>query len=492
MTHVFGIVSVHNLPIYDAHQPPGPHHARALPPRAGRRARRRRLRPGDGPARRRPRLQRSGYHEHGERPLRGPVRLVAGAARHRPDREPLPAARARASCTRPERQADMLRTVTRRVETVRRTEDIGSVLTAVAGDARTGPPPAGGGGDPDRPAVRHRRGGAPRRPPRSPASAVDGEPWPGRPSCSPAAERPLIWAGGGVVSADASAAGWSPLAERPRRPGHHDDRGPGRDPRGPPPGARRPHRPGHDARADHRRGRRRARRRHPLPELRHPGLAAPHPRDARPPRRRPRGDRAQLPRRHRRRRRRPPGPGAARRAAGTAGPHRSRLRRAGPASRVQADLEQSRRRARPRPLGDLRADAAACCPTTPSIVRDSTVPSYLWGNRVLPILRPRTSIRPVVGGDRPRVCPWPSAPPSAPGARTLLDRRRRRLPAADRRAGHRGRVPAPLVVCVFNDGGYGVLRVDPGRRARAHAPASTSTPPTSSRWRRAWASTPTA
>ena len=34
----------------------------------------------------------------------------------------------------------MLRTVTRRVETVRRTEDIGSVLTAVADDARLGRP----------------------------------------------------------------------------------------------------------------------------------------------------------------------------------------------------------------------------------------------------------------------------------------------------------------------------------------------------------------
>ena len=41
-------------------------------------------------------------------------------------------------------------------------------------------------------------------------------------------------------------------------------------------------------------------------------------------------------------------------------------------------------------------------PPDAPIVRDSTVPAYLWGNRVLPVLRPRTSIRPVVAGHRSR------------------------------------------------------------------------------------------
>src|SRR5690606_24562423 len=60
---------------------------------------------------------------------------------------------------------------------------------------------------------------------------------------------------------------------------------------------------------------------------------------------------------------------------------------------VEADLERSRE--------ELGADHWEICatvrrllPADAPVVRDSTVPSYLWGNRVLPILRPRTSIRP--------------------------------------------------------------------------------------------------
>ena len=52
-----------------------------------------------------------------------------------------------------ERQLDMLRTVTRRAETVRRTEDIAATLLAVVARPAHGSSPTGRGGDPHRPAV---------------------------------------------------------------------------------------------------------------------------------------------------------------------------------------------------------------------------------------------------------------------------------------------------------------------------------------------------
>ena len=124
---------------------------------------------------------------------------------------------------------------------------------------------------------------------------------------------------------------------------------------------------------------------------------------------------------------------------------------------LQADLEQSR--------GELGPDHWEICetvrrllPDDAPIVRDSTVPSYLWGNRVLPILRPRTSIRPSSVAIGPGL-------PLAVGA-AIGSGRRTLLMAGDGgfqlQIGELATVAEyqlPLVVCVFNDGGYGVLRV---------------------------------
>ncbi len=66
------------------------HHADRGTARAGRRARRRRLRPRHRGARRRHRQHRAGHDQHHDGPVRGGLRLVAGAAHHRPDRERLP------------------------------------------------------------------------------------------------------------------------------------------------------------------------------------------------------------------------------------------------------------------------------------------------------------------------------------------------------------------------------------------------------------------
>src|SRR5690606_37510212 len=48
------------------------------------------------------------------------------------------------------------------------------------------------------------------------------------------------------------------------------------------------------------------------------------------------------------------------------------------------------------------------------VVRDATVPAYVWGDRVLPVLEPRTSVRPVAAGIGPGL-------PFAIGAGTATD-----------------------------------------------------------------------
>lgn len=92
------------------------------------------------------------------------------------------------------------------------------------------------------------------------------------------------------------------------------------------------------------------------------------------------------------------------------------------------------------------------------VVRDNTVPTYLWGNRVLPILGPRTSIRPSSGSIGPGIGLAVGAA-AGTGRPTLLMAGdggfQLGLGELATAAQHR----LPIVVCVFNDGGYGVLRV---------------------------------
>jgi acetolactate synthase I/II/III large subunit len=91
------------------------------------------------------------------------------------------------------------------------------------------------------------------------------------------------------------------------------------------------------------------------------------------------------------------------------------------------------------------------------IVRDATVPAYLWGDRLLPILQPRTSMRPASAAIGPGL---PLALGAAVGSGHPVV-----LIAGD--GGfmlHVGELitavqhGVPAVICVFNDRGYGVLR----------------------------------
>ena len=91
------------------------------------------------------------------------------------------------------------------------------------------------------------------------------------------------------------------------------------------------------------------------------------------------------------------------------------------------------------------------------MVRDSTVPAYLWANQMLPILTPRTSMHPTSAAIGPGL-------PLAIGA-ALGSGRRSVLIAGD--GGfmlHAGELSTavqyrlPLTICLFNDRGYGILR----------------------------------
>ena len=114
---------------------------------------------------------------------------------------------------------------------------------------------------------------------------------------------------------------------------------------------------------------------------------------------------------------------------------------------------------------EIGQDHSAICdiirrllPPDAMVVRDSTVPVYMWGNRLLPILRSRTSIRPAAVAIGPGV---PLGIGAAVGAGTptvvlqgdggLLLSVGELSSCVEHNLG--------VIVLVFNDVGYGVLRV---------------------------------
>lgn len=97
------------------------------------------------------------------------------------------------------------------------------------------------------------------------------------------------------------------------------------------------------------------------------------------------------------------------------------------------------------------------------VVRDATVPAYLWGDRLLPIRAPRTSMRPTSAAIGPGL-------PLAIGA-SIATGRRSVLIAGDggfmlnvAEIATAVQYAVPVVMCVFNDGGYGVLRAIQARQ----------------------------
>lgn len=91
------------------------------------------------------------------------------------------------------------------------------------------------------------------------------------------------------------------------------------------------------------------------------------------------------------------------------------------------------------------------------VARDATVPAYLWGDRLLPILEPMTSMRPTSAAIGPGL-PLAIGAAIGSGKRTVLIAGDGGLMLNVGELATAVQYRLPLVVCVFNDGGYGILR----------------------------------
>ena len=105
----------------------------------------------------------------------------------------------------------------------------------------------------------------------------------------------------------------------------------------------------------------------------------------------------------------------------------------------------------------IMEELRAATPRDTRLVRDSTVPAYLWANQMLPILEPRTSMHPTAGAIGPGL-PLAIGAAVATGSRTVL------IAGDGGFMLHVGELAVaaqyrlPVTICLFNDRGYGVLR----------------------------------
>ena len=92
------------------------------------------------------------------------------------------------------------------------------------------------------------------------------------------------------------------------------------------------------------------------------------------------------------------------------------------------------------------------------IVRDSTVPNYTWGNRLLPILESRTSMRAASSAIGPGL-PMGIGAALGSGASTVVIQGDGGLMLSIGELATCAEHQIPVIICVFNDSGYGVLRI---------------------------------
>jgi len=96
-------------------------------------------------------------------------------------------------------------------------------------------------------------------------------------------------------------------------------------------------------------------------------------------------------------------------------------------------------------------------PRDANIVRDATVPAYLWGNRLIPVLEPRTSIMSTSAAIGPGL-PLAIGAAIGSGRKTALIQGDGGFMLNIAELATAAQYKAPVIVCLFNDGGYGVLR----------------------------------
>ena len=91
------------------------------------------------------------------------------------------------------------------------------------------------------------------------------------------------------------------------------------------------------------------------------------------------------------------------------------------------------------------------------LVRDSTIAAYNFGNQLFPVRAPRTSLNPASGAIGPGL-PLALGAAIATGKKTLVMHGDGGFMLHTTELATAAQYAVPLVVCVFNDGGYGVLR----------------------------------
>ncbi len=96
-------------------------------------------------------------------------------------------------------------------------------------------------------------------------------------------------------------------------------------------------------------------------------------------------------------------------------------------------------------------------PADAILVRDMTIPAYAWANNFFPVLAARTTMNPTSGAIGPGL-PLANGAAAATGKKTII------IQGDGGFMMHIGELSTavqyrlPIVVCVFTDGGYGVLR----------------------------------
>ncbi len=96
-------------------------------------------------------------------------------------------------------------------------------------------------------------------------------------------------------------------------------------------------------------------------------------------------------------------------------------------------------------------------PRDANIVRDTTVPAYNFANQLLPVLEPRTFIGPGSGAIGPGL-PLAIGAAIGTGKKTVVIHGDGGFMLHATELATAAQYQAPVIVCVFNDGGYGVLR----------------------------------
>jgi acetolactate synthase-1/2/3 large subunit len=448
--HIFGIVSVHNIPIYDAvlrgggitpisvRHEQGAVHAADGYARATGRLGVAITSTGPGAANAMPGLFEAGFAS--SRVLMITGQIESGFY-----------GKGKGFLHEAERQVDMLRAVCRRVESVRRTEEIGETVVRVARDVSTGRPQPGAveipidlqyaAADVDIPLVES----WPRVRPQEGAIAAAA-------TALREAERPVIWAGGGVITAGA-AAELRRLAEVLNAPVFTSVNGRGAIPEdhplamGPLTADPRLEEVLTEADVVFAVGTRFQGQATRNWTLKLPGTLVHL--DA---------DPAVIGRSY----------PAAVPVVGDARLGLAGILRGLDGARAKPEFAERARQTRDAARAAIRADIGPdyaaimdamreLLPRDAVIVRDATVPAYLWGNRLLPIYEPHTSIHPTSAAIGPGLSLAIGAAIGS-GRKTALIQGDGGFMLSIGELATAVQHKVPVIVCVFNDRGYGVLR----------------------------------